>query len=133
MTTKPRTRKAPAKGAKKPLRFKFGIALLILYPLFFLIIPIAPFLPIDAGSKVGLVAGVLAAGEGVLLLAIACVGKEAFQAIKAKILRRKKKPATEATETTAETVTDTSSDTTTDTPAAKPAVVGAVRQARHAG
>ncbi|MFE2657644.1 transporter suffix domain-containing protein [Brevibacterium sp. NPDC059310] len=129
MTTKPRTRKAPAKGAKKPLRFKFGIALLILYPLFFLIIPIAPFLPIDAGSKVGLVAGVLAAGEGVLLLAIACVGKEAFQAIKAKILRRKKKPATEATETTAET----SSDRATDAPAAKPAVVGAVRQARHAG
>ncbi|WP_453984490.1 transporter suffix domain-containing protein [Brevibacterium casei] len=112
MTTETRTRKAPIDGAttttptgggspveatptptkaKKPLRFKFGIALLILYPLFFLIIPIAPFLPIDTGSKVGLVAGVLAAGEGVLLLAIACVGKEAFQAIKAKILRRKKK------------------------------------------
>lgn len=107
MTTETRTRQAPLEGAttnetpvidsatqpkaKKPLRFKFGIALLILYPLFFLIIPIAPFLPIDPGSKVGLVAGVLAAGEGVLLLAIACVGKEAFQAIKAKILRRKKK------------------------------------------
>ncbi|MCM1011946.1 MULTISPECIES: transporter suffix domain-containing protein [unclassified Brevibacterium] len=121
MTTNPRTRKAPVRGAKKPLRFKFGIALLILYPLFFLIIPIAPFLPIDAGSKVGLVAGVLAAGEGVLLLAIACVGKEAFQAIKAKILRRKKKPVEEATETT------------TDAPTAKPAVVGGVRQARHAG
>lgn len=74
----------PAKPTK-PLRFKIGIALLILYPLFYLVIPIAPFLPFAAGLKIGIVAGILGAAEGVLLLGIACVGKETYQAIKAKL------------------------------------------------
>ncbi|WP_141212380.1 transporter suffix domain-containing protein [Enemella evansiae] len=98
MTTTTRSRPAPAVGAKKPLRFKIGIGLLILYPFFYLVIPIAAFLAIDAGLKVAIVGGVLAAAEVVLLAAIACVGKEAFQAIKAKIFRKKlaaEEPATE--------------------------------------
>lgn len=84
-----RTRPAPTQGAQKPLRFKIGIGLLILYPFFYLVIPIAPFLAIDAGFKVALVGGVLAVAEVVLLAVIACVGNEACQAVKAKILRKK--------------------------------------------
>ncbi len=80
---------------KKPIRFKIGVGLLILYPFMYLIIPIAPFLPIEVGFKVGLVAAVLGAAEGVFVLGVACVGKEAYQAIKAKLGLGKKKRARE--------------------------------------
>lgn len=77
-------------GAKpgKPLRFKIGVALLILYPFFYLAIPIAPLLPLDGGMKVAVAGGVVAVGEVVLLVAIALMGKEAYQAIKTTISNR---------------------------------------------
>ncbi|MGB4136803.1 MAG: transporter suffix domain-containing protein [Microbacterium sp.] len=88
---------------KKPIRFKIGVGLLILYPLMYLIIPIAPFLPIDVGFKVGLVAAVVGAAEGVFLLGVACVGKEAYLAIKARLgLGRKKRAREEAAHLSAE-------------------------------
>lgn len=100
---------------KKPLRFKIGVGLLIFYPFMYLIIPISAFLPIEVGFKVGLVAGVLGAAEGVLLLAIACVGKEAFQAIKAKLGLGKKKRAEQEAALLAEEEPAAASPTT-DTP-----------------
>lgn len=84
---------APKK--KKPIRFKIGVGLLILYPFLYLIIPIGPFLPIAVGFKVGLIAGVLGAAEGIFVLGVACVGKEAYQAIKKKLGLGKKKRAKE--------------------------------------
>ncbi|MBF6245672.1 transporter suffix domain-containing protein [Nocardia elegans] len=68
----------------KPVRFKLGIGLLIFYPLMYLVAVIVPFLPLDVGLKAGLIAGDLAAAEVVLLIGVACVGKEAYRAIKAR-------------------------------------------------
>lgn len=85
---------------RKPLRFQIGIGLLVLYPLLYLIIPIAPFLPLDAGSKVAVVGGVLAGAEAILLLAIALVGKETYQAIKARLRVRRSTPARSSSEIT---------------------------------
>lgn len=76
---------------KKPLRFKIGIGLLILYPIMLLSAAVIPFLPLEVGVKAAVIGGILASAEGILLVAIACVGKEAFQAIKARFLKRKKK------------------------------------------
>lgn len=78
---------------KKPFRFKFGIGLLILYPVMWLFVVVVPFLPLDAGLKAAIIAGDAAAAEIVLLLGIACVGKETYQAIKARLRRRKRKAA----------------------------------------
>jgi len=77
--------------SQRPARFKIGVGLLILYPLLYLVIPIAPMLPLDTPTKLGLIAGVLAAAEGILLLGIACVGKEAYHAIKARLKLGRKK------------------------------------------
>ena len=76
--------------SKKPLRFKFGIALLILYPFMWLFAAIVPFLPLDVGVKAAIVGGDLVAAEIVFVLAVACVGKETYLAIKAKLLKRKR-------------------------------------------
>ncbi|MBO9625789.1 MAG: transporter suffix domain-containing protein [Microbacterium sp.] len=102
---------------KKPIRFKIGVGLLILYPLMYLIIPIAPFLPIEVGVKVGLVAAVLGAAEAILLIGIACVGKEAYHAIKAKLgLGKKKRAAEEAARLEAEASTSSGSDSVEEHP-----------------
>lgn len=74
---------------KKPFRFKLGVALLILYPLMWLFAAVVPFLPLDVATKAALVAGDLAAAEVIFVLGVACVGKEAYQAIKARLFRKK--------------------------------------------
>lgn len=81
---------AGAPFSKKPLRFKLGIALLILYPLMWLFAAVVPFLPLDVGTKAALVGGDLVAAEIVFVLGVACVGKETYLAIKAKLLKRKR-------------------------------------------
>lgn len=65
--------------------------LLVLYPFFYLVIPTAPFLPLSAAATGALVAGVIGAAEVILLLAIALMGKEAYQAIKARVFKRSKR------------------------------------------
>lgn len=70
---------------RKPLRFKIGVALLVIYPFLYLIIPVAPFLPVGVGTAAAITAGVIGAAEVLLLVAIACMGKEGYQAIKAGI------------------------------------------------
>ncbi len=77
-TTKPR----------KPLRFKIGVALLILYPFMYLAIPLAPMLPLDGALQIAFAGGAIAVAEVILIAAIALMGKEAYQAIKKKIKGR---------------------------------------------
>lgn len=76
--------------SKKPLRFKLGIALLILYPFMWLFAAVVPFLPLEVGVKAAIVGGDLVAAEIVFVLGVACVGKETYLAIKAKLLKRKR-------------------------------------------
>lgn len=75
---------------KKPIRFKFGVGLLILYPLMWIFATVVPFLPLEARAKAGIVGIDLAVAEGVLLLGVACVGKKAYQAVKARFRRKKR-------------------------------------------
>lgn len=74
---------------KNPLRFKFGIGLLILYPLMWIFAAVVPFLPLSTGAKAAIVGVDLAAAEVILLLGIALVGKETYQAIKSRFRRKK--------------------------------------------
>lgn len=89
--TPPTTHVAPqdAPKQKKPFRFKFGVGLLILYPLMWLAAGITPFLPLAVATKAAVVAGILIAAEVVILLGIACVGKEAYLAIKARFIKKR--------------------------------------------
>ncbi|MGJ0203666.1 transporter suffix domain-containing protein [Leucobacter sp. gxy201] len=118
----------------KPLRFKIGIGLLVLYPFLYLVIPIGPFLPIAVGARVGVIAGVLAAAEAIFVLGVACVGKEAYRAIKAKLGLGKKKRAREAARRLAaeasvetETETEVEADVDRDEPARAAGGFGASR------
>lgn len=77
----------------KPFRFKLGIGLLILYPLMWIFAAVVPFLPLEVGVKTAVIAGDLAAAEVIGLLGIACVGKETYQAIKARFRRKKRSSA----------------------------------------
>ena len=63
--------------------------MLVLYLLMYLVAAVVPFLPLDVVTKAAIVAGDVAAAEVVLVLAVICVGKETFQAIKARLLKRK--------------------------------------------
>lgn len=71
------------------MRFKVGVGLLILYPLMWLFAAVVPLLPLATGAKAAVIAGDLAAAEIIALLGIACVGKETYQAIKARFGRKK--------------------------------------------
>lgn len=71
----------------KPLRFKIGVALLVLYPFLYLAIPIAPFLPLDGGMQVAFAGGTVAVAEVLLIVAVALMGKEAYQGIKVAVKR----------------------------------------------
>lgn len=82
---------------KKPLRFKLGIVLLILYPLMWLFAAVVPFLSLSVATKAAIVGGDLIAAEIVFLLGIACVGKETYLAIKAKLRWRKRDGGAPAT------------------------------------
>lgn len=77
----------------KPFRFKLGIGLLILYPLMWVFAAVVPFLPLDMSVKAAVIAGDLVAAEVIALLGIACVGKETYQAIKARFRRTKRRAA----------------------------------------
>ncbi len=92
-TAESRTRSIDLRN--KPLRFSIGIGLLILYPLMWLFAAVVPFLPLDIALKAAIIAGDLAAAEGVGLLGIACVGKEAYQAIKARFRLKRRSTAAE--------------------------------------
>lgn len=72
----------------KSLRFKIGVALLIVYPFLYLIIPIAPLLPFSGGMQATIAAVVIGVAEVLLLVAIALMGKEGYRAIKAGIKAR---------------------------------------------
>uniref|UniRef100_UPI0040535889 transporter suffix domain-containing protein n=1 Tax=Microbacterium sp. LWH7-1.2 TaxID=3135257 RepID=UPI0040535889 len=50
---------------------------------------VVPFLPLDVETKAGVVAGDLAAAEVIFVLGVAFVGKEAYQAIKARLFKKK--------------------------------------------
>lgn len=124
---------ATDRSPKKPIRFKIGVGLLILYPFLYLIIPIAPFLPIDVGFKVGLVAAVLGCAEAVFVLGVACVGKEAYQAIKARPgLGKRKRAKQEAARLAAEAAPSSVPDTLDATPEADPVAAGASSLERNA-
>lgn len=86
----------PVSSRKKPVRFKFGIGLLILNSLMWLFAAVVPFLPLEAGTKAGVIAGDLVAAEVIFLLGVACVGKETYQALKAKLFRKQRDAALEA-------------------------------------
>lgn len=96
MRTTSRIAQALNRLRAKPARFKVGVALLVLYPLMYLIVPIGPLLPLSGGAIAALISGVVAAAEGVLLLAIACMGKEAYQSMKAWFTRGRKRGRAQA-------------------------------------
>lgn len=73
----------------KPLRFKIGIGLFVVYALSWVAIVVMPFLPLDGGSTAAVIGVIVVVAEVILLIAIALVGKEAYQAFKARFLRRK--------------------------------------------
>lgn len=73
----------------RPLRFRIGVALLVLYVLLWTVVLVVPFLPLDGGLTAGLAGGIGVGAEALLLVAIACVGKESYHALKARLLRKK--------------------------------------------
>lgn len=79
----------------RPFRFKVGIGLLVLYPLMWLFAVVVPFLPLEAGAKTAVIAGDLAAAEVIGLVGIACVGKETYQALRARFRRKRRGTAPE--------------------------------------
>ena len=78
-----------ADRAPKPLRFKIGIGLFVVYALSWVAIVVMPFLPLDGGSTAAVIGVIVVVAEVILLIAIALVGKEAYQAFKARFLRKK--------------------------------------------
>lgn len=75
----------------KPLRFKFGIGLLILYPILWIIVPIVPFTPFSLSVKGIIVTSIIIIGEIILLSGIALTGKEVVMKIKEKLKFRKRR------------------------------------------
>lgn len=69
---------------KRPLRFKIGVALLVLCALIYLGVLIVLFLPLAAAGKAATIGGMVVAAETCVLLGIAGIGKETVQAIKAR-------------------------------------------------
>ncbi|MFF9511432.1 transporter suffix domain-containing protein [Streptomyces sp. NPDC014724] len=70
---------------KRPLRFKIGVAFLVLCALIYLGVLVVLFLPLAAAGKAATIGGMVVAAETCALLGVAGVGKETVQAIKARI------------------------------------------------
>ncbi|MFI5861034.1 transporter suffix domain-containing protein [Streptomyces sp. NPDC051546] len=77
----------------RPARFKIGVALLVLCLLIYVVVTVVLFLPMDGGSKTALIAVAVVVAEACMLAGIACVGKEAVAAVKARFRRDKSAPA----------------------------------------
>lgn len=91
------TQTAPANPrTKKPLRFKIGVGFVILCGVLYLGIIASLFLPVDPIAKAAVIGGVIVAAEASLLIGIACMGKEAYQAIKARFRPKKTADVTSA-------------------------------------
>ncbi|MFD9606204.1 transporter suffix domain-containing protein [Streptomyces sp. NPDC059970] len=76
---------------KRPLRFKIGVGLLVLCALIYLGVLIVLFLPLTAAGKAATIGGMVVAAETCTLLGVAGIGKEAVQAIKARMGLKKRK------------------------------------------
>lgn len=77
----------PEVQQERPLRFKVGVGLLVVYVAMWLAAALVPFLPLDLTTKSSIIAVDLIAAEVVGLVGIILIGKEAYQAIKARFLR----------------------------------------------
>lgn len=78
------------KPEKKPVRFKMGVALLVLWLVMWFAALFVPLLPLGLTAKGTIVAVDLIVAEVIGLLGIVLVGKEAYQAMKSRLLRRRK-------------------------------------------
>ncbi len=71
------------------MRFKVGVGLLVLYVIMLLSVAVIGVLPLELGAKVATVSAVLVSSEVVFLLGVIGIGKEAYQALKAKFHLKK--------------------------------------------
>lgn len=78
---------------RRPVRFYVGIGFLVLCGLLYLSILVSAFLPLDGVTKAATIGGTIAVAEVSFLLGVAGVGKEAYQAVKARFSRKKKDAA----------------------------------------
>ncbi|MFB9923324.1 transporter suffix domain-containing protein [Amycolatopsis halotolerans] len=75
---------------KKPLRFKIGVAFLVLCGLLYLSIAVTLFLPLDGGSKAAFVGATIVVAEACGLVGTAGVGKEVVRKVKALLGLKKR-------------------------------------------
>ncbi|MEV7596350.1 transporter suffix domain-containing protein [Kitasatospora sp. NPDC089797] len=80
---------APA-DPKRPLRFKIGVAFLLLSALLYLTVLVAFFLPLDGTTKTAAISGMVVTAEVSFLVGAAGVGKETVRAVKARLGFRKR-------------------------------------------
>ncbi|WP_329202995.1 transporter suffix domain-containing protein [Streptomyces sp. NBC_01435] len=76
---------------RRSLRFKIGVALLVLCAVIYLGVLIVLFLPLTTAGKATTIGGMVVAAETCALLGIASIGKETVQAIKARTGLKKRK------------------------------------------
>ncbi len=83
------TRHSPDSGRpqKRPVRFRIGVGLLVLYVLMWVAAGVIPFLPLTLATKSMIIAADLGAAEVVAVLGLVLVGKKAYQAMKDRLLR----------------------------------------------
>ncbi|MEG0386669.1 MAG: transporter suffix domain-containing protein [Solibacillus sp.] len=70
---------------KNPFLFKFGIGLLILYPLLWGIAVIVPFTPFPTSIKATIIPVSIVLGEIFFIIGVAFVGKEVVTKYKSKL------------------------------------------------
>lgn len=91
MTEHPSTARRDDQPKKRPTRFKIGISLLVVYVAMWIAAAAVPFMPFDVATKSTIIATDLIAAELIGLLGIALIGKEAYQAMKARLLRNRRR------------------------------------------
>ncbi|MFE3498454.1 transporter suffix domain-containing protein [Kitasatospora sp. NPDC059160] len=96
MTATPATSAPP----KKPLRFRIGIALLVLSALTYVAVLVILFLPLESGTKAAAFGGTLVVAETCALIGMAGVGKEAVRAVRSRLGLRRRSRAAEQPPTT---------------------------------
>ena len=82
-----------SRSEKRSIRFRIGVGLLVIYVLMWVAAAVVPFLPLTLTAKGTIISVGLVAAEVVGLLGLALVGKEAYQAMKDRLLgwRHRKK------------------------------------------
>lgn len=70
---------------KKPILFKLGIGLLILYPILWGFAVILPFTPLPTHIKATVITACIVVGEIFFLIGVAFVGKEVVTKYKSKL------------------------------------------------